>query len=616
MGMVRNLAAVLAAALLSTAAVAQEVLVPVGHAAHRVHAAKADVADTIELPFFDDFAGYSGAPDARLWADGGASVSDGYAPLPPTVGAMTLDAYDAAGSLYRQATTSLFGADTATSRALRLGALGPQDSVVLSFYYLPGGGSGNLWERVGDTPDPADSLMLEFYSESDSAWHTVWSRGGISVDTLVAQTGRSWQYVAVALADSCYFADGFRFRFRNLCSIEYDSKAGRTVGGDQWHIDYVSMDRARSVVDGGVVRDVAFVEPAPPMLKYYRDMPARQFMASEMADRMALTIANLYSSELASHYAYHVVDRSGDTVYSYDGGYRNAPHDGYQTDPTHASPTVGYVFDPAAAPYTVVHVVREGSAGDVHGGNDTVRMVQELDYRFAYDDGSAENGYGITSTASKLYLAYRFDLNVEDTLTAVDMFFNRTYESQNEEVQFYITIWQAGPDGRPQTVLYRDAATRMPQTGVYHRYVLDYGVVVPQGGLFVGFEQVGNTYINIGFDRSRNSSDRIWYLTSTEWQHSILSGSLMIRPCFGVRGAQVSIVSVPEASARLAVSPNPACSTVTLSGVDDASVSTVYDMRGMKVAEVRGRILDVSALPAGIYVVRSGASSAKLIIRR
>lgn len=608
------LAAVLLACL---PAQSQEVLLPASWAARQTVAAEPKSDSAVGLPFLDDFSDYQGAPSPMLWAGGGALVNTGFGPQAPTVGVLTLDALDADGRLYGQATTSLFPADTAMSRPIRLDSLSAADSVVLSFYYLPGGGSGNLWERVGDTPEERDSLFLDFYAAADSQWHTVWSRGGVSVDSLVAATGRSWQYVAVALVDSVYFDSTFRFRFRNYCSIEDNGKTGMAGAGDQWNIDYVLLDSGRTATATPVFRDVAFVEPAGSMLASYRAMPARQFRPADMAVTLQTTITNLYSSALATQYGYAVVDMQGDTLYRYDGGYENAPPflpaGSYQTAPAHASPAVGYAFEQSdnLREYTVVHMVREGVGGDGRQQNDTVRFVQRFDNYYAYDDGSAENGYGLTSTASRIYLAYRFDLNVQDTLTAVDMMFNPTLRDENEHVQFLITVWRA-EEGKPGTVLYHDDVRRRPQAGAFNRYMLEHSVTV-DGSIFVGFEQVGNDYINLGFDRNTNSSDRIYYLTSTEWQQSILSGSLLLRPCFGQSATEA--IGTAEALRGIALAPNPAHERVVVAGLPEGSTVRLYDMQGRQLLATRGTTVDVSGLK-GLFLLQATTPDGRIFTEK
>lgn len=586
-------------------------------------------ATSVSLPFFDDFSGYRGTPDGSLWSAGGAYVGVDYGPLPPTVGVMTLDALDADGRLYPQASTSPFSADTAMSLPIRLDGLDSTDSVVMSFCYLPGGSGAHPWETVGDTPDAQDSLFLDFYSTVDSTWHTVWSRGGTSAARLRQETGHDWQYVAIPIVDSCYMDSLFRFRFRNYCSLEDNGKAGMMGNVDQWNLDYVMIDQGRTVDSIGIFRDIAFVKPAPTMLSHYRAMPARQYRSSDMAQRLQMTIANLYSSPIASYYSYNILDSNGAVLYTYDGGYQNAPAQGYQTEAVHATPSVGYAFEVSDSKrtYTIVHNAREGASGDEHQQNDTVRYEQIFSNYYAYDDGTAENGYGLTSTADTVSLAYRFDLNVSDTLSAIDLAFNRTFEGANEGILFYLTVWQA-ENGKPGTIIYRDSEARRPQLpdsaaldgdhGAFHRYVLDRSVVV-NGNIFVGFKQVGNEFINIGFDRSFNSADRIYHRTAMDWEQSILSGSLMLRPCFG-QSATIGI-STPEPQVpQVTLYPNPADRQVTIDGINDGSIVTLYDMQGRHMLTARGNTVSTADLPDGMYiakiVTRAGSlHTMKIIIR-
>ncbi len=594
---------------------AQEVLLPLQHGISRVCAFKQLGGQAIVLPLFDDFA--DGRIDADLWDPrGGVTVSMDVSPLAPTVGVATLDALDADGNLYSHASTDLFMADTLLSLPVRLDSLTPADSVLFSFYYLPGGGYGNMWERVGETPDPQDSLFLDFYRPADSIWETVWSTGGISVDTLMVRTGTNWQYVSIWIDDSVWFDSTFRFRFRNYASLESSPKAGKAGNGDYWHLDYVRLYQVQDGETGsidGTTRDVAFAAPAPTMLRSYRAMPYRQYTAASMASSLAMFITNRYVSQLATHYTYAVLDSVGDTLHTYDGGFENAPcflPDGiYQTVPMHAAPAVGFAFPPMTSEtdYTVVHVIREGTGGDAFPQNDTVTYRQHFGDYYAYDDGSAENGYGLTSTASRLYLAYRFDLSGADTLTAVDLWFNTTFDSGNATIPFYLTLWSVGDDGRPGEVLYRDEMRRMPREGSngFVRYILESPVLV-NGAVFVGFEQLGNDYINLGFDRSHNSCDRIWYLTGTEWQQSILSGSLMLRPAFG-SAATVRITNLQPPTTDLHVYPNPASDRVFIDGAVEGV--ELYDMMGRRQMTSRSNSLDVSRLPNGVYLLRAISST-------
>ena len=615
--------------LLSLHATAQEVLLPL-ECTHSVRRGTKSTIEAVRLPFFDDFA--SGRLSPGLWqTTGGASASYDVSPLSPTVGVATLDALGYDGYLYGHASTNIFPADTLCSAPIRLDSLGIADSLLLSFYWLPGGGFGNLWERVGDTPDSQDSLYLDFFCPSDSLWHNVWRHSGISVDSLMAHTASAWQYVAVKLTDPCYFDSMFRFRFRNHASLESSPKAGRAANCDQWHLDYVQLDSGRSSTEVHHPHDVAFAATAPSMLKNYRAMPYRQYSAADMANQLDITITNLYNATLASHYSYQVLSQQDEVTASYDGGFENLPPhlpDGsYQTADAHAHPPVSFSFPEMDVPteYTVVHTVREGTGGDAFPYNDTIRFRQIFDNYFAYDDGTAENGYGITSTASRLYLSCRFDLNQPDTITALDIFFNSTLDKQNEGIAFYITLWNE-TDGHPGETIYRDVVKRYPVSGSYHRYVLEHPVTV-SGSVYAGFEQSGNDFINIGYDRSLNTADRLWYLTGTEWQQSILSGTLMLRPCLGAN-ATVGIGQTAVETPAPRIFPNPASDQLHIEGVPSGSRIILYDFQGRRLNECLTTphqspsfTLDTHNLPCGIYLLHiltpQGASySHKTIIHR
>lgn len=615
----RGIVLLLLVLLPSMATMAQEVLSPLLYRPMVRQPQLKEPSAAVSLPFFDDFA--TGSLSPALWQQkGGAEVTLDVSPLAPTVGVLTLDALDADGKLYQTASSGIFPADTATSLPVRLDGLAPADSVVLSFYYLPGGGYGNMWERVGYTPDKKDSLFLDFYKPHDSMWVNVWSCPGVSVDTLMARTGRSWQYVAVEVIDSAYYDSAFCFRFRNYASLEATPKAGKAGNCDYWHIDYLMIDTARSLMGEPAVRDIAFAAPAPSVLKHYRAMPYNQYRAAELASSVTMKITNRYSSMLASHFTYSLLDSTGAELYAYDGGFENAPPfmpgERYQTVEGHAEPTIGFVFPAMTGPtdFTVQYVVRQGAGGDEYGANDTIRSQVKFAEYYAYDDGTAENGYSLTSTASSMYLAYRFDLNETDTLTAVDLYFNSTKDNANLSVPFFLTLWSVGDNGKPESVLYRDDTRRRAQAEGFQRYVLERPVVV-DGRVFVGLEQSGNDFINIGFDRSLNTAERIYQLTDSTWKQSILSGSLMLRPCFGAAAAVgMGNVETPQVN----VFPNPADESLYVEG--NVAGASLYDMYGRCVARMVGNTMDTRTIAPGLYLLwilsDDGRTTAKKIIIR
>ena len=577
---------------------------------------------SLTLPFFDDFS--SKTLSQALWQFGGTFLNDGYAPLPPTIGMATLDAFDAEGNLYPTATGQLFSCDTLASLPIRLDsifvpyqrALSAEDSIYLSFFYLPGGGYGNMWERIGDAPEGTDSLLLEFYDAAGDTWDRVWATPGCAADTLFALTGRYWQYFSICISEPKYFNANFRFRFLNYSQLSNLNKTGMISNADQWNIDYVQLNAGRRQGDT-TSRDVAFVLPAQSMLSRYQAMPVNQFIPNEMADHVSLTIANLFSEELATDYHYHIYDENGVGLYDYDGGYENIPvfwrGMQYQTSPAHAHPPVGYTFPVTGsnpATFIITHHVREGVSGDIHTSNDSVTFRQVFDNYYAYDDGTPENGYGITSTSSRVKIAYRFRLNTEDTLTALYIYFNRTLNDENAGIRFAITVWDDA-NGSPGNIIYQDADRRRPLFEGFNRYVryLLEEPLVCSGTIYVGIEQYSSDYINLGFDRNNDASSDILYLTGTSWQTSILNGALMIRPYFGHKAT----LSLPSLESMSHVTAYAANGTLIVS-TDTPQTIQVFDALGrVLLTRHNTSSLRLHNLPAGLYLVKAGPCNVKKV---
>lgn len=594
---------------------AQERLAPLQQIAVPERNMAPKAASSVQLPFFDDFSDYGGWPRRDLWEASPVLVSRGYASMPPSIGMATLDVLNAEGELYTFS-TGRFAADTLTSVAIRLDsafsptkkALAPSDSVMLSFFYLPGGGEQALWERIGECPNSEDSLLVEFWNPANDAWEQVWATGGESVDSLVAHTHQHWQYVCIPITNRDYFSSEFRFRFRNYGTLTLLTETGIAGNTDQWHIDYVTLDqnRRRNI---STARDITFVEAAPSMLEKYQAMPARQFNSDEMASMLEMTIANRYSQALASHYYYTVYDESHQEIANYDGGYENIPpflpNETYQTYTPHAVPPVNFVFPVSGTPRTfeVAHIVKEGASNDEHPCNDTVRFIQVFDNYYAYDDGEPENGYGLSSTSSTISVACRFELNVADTLTAIDLYFNHTRDNENVGIPFNLTIWEDN-EGKPGRVVYSDPTTRYADfEGLNHyvRYLLETPQVV-NGTIYVGFVQHSGDYINMGFDRNNDARDNIYYNIGSMWQKTVYKGALMLRPYFG---AKATIGIHPTAEMDVAIYPNPAKDFIHISVAHpEQTRMELYNLLGQRIlSQEQVSDITVSSLPAGTYIL-------------
>jgi hypothetical protein len=219
---------------------------------------------------------------------------------------------------------------------------------------------------------------------------------------------------------------------------------------------------------------------------------------------------------------------------------------------------VNFLFPLSSTQDSAEFEIRHFIIGDITPQDtvgDTVSFRQRFFNYYAYDDGTPEEGYGLTPAGSKL--AYRFRLNVKDTLRAVQIFFNRTQNNANEEF-FDLIVWRDN-NGKPGDVLYRqdNMIVKFSDNLLgFQTYMLE--EPVPVNGIFyIGWEQQTNDNLNIGFDRYNNAQEHIFYNATGEWFNTTFQGALLMRPMLG-REFQVSGIADDIPSRDLiTIYPNP-----------------------------------------------------------
>ncbi|HOI00654.1 MAG TPA: T9SS type A sorting domain-containing protein [Bacteroidales bacterium] len=594
----------------------------------------------LTLPFIDDFSTPGPFPDATRWIDRKAFVNHDYAVFPPTVGVASLDIVDENGKVYENASISAFRADELTSQFIRLDSLfgtsprplSPADSIYLSFWYQPQG--------LGNSPEPNDVLLLQFLEiyrfdtiiDSTSfpidtvyvdKWTTVWSAEGQTLDAFYKEHGSYFTQVMIPVMDPLFFRKDFRFRFVSYGSMADHSLPSWQSNVDHWHLDYVYMDMNRTGSQKSV-QDIAFANRPGSMLKYFDAMPYHQYSIDplkHMLDSLRPLITNLGVDTPITRFSYFVEDAMGGSIHSFDGGTFNlAPFAiaGYQNYPQHAQPPVAFSFPPGSADSTWFKMQwalsKTGLAGDIVKTNDTVEYVQHFGNYYAYDDGTAEAGYGLTPAGSKL--AYRFGLNQPDTLTSIRMYFNQTSKEANQQF-FFLTVW-ANNKGKPGEVLWTKEnvrATYGPSLNAFVSFEVDAeSPLILTDTFFIGWVQKTDDNLNVGYDRHRNAQQHIFYsLDGGPWQNSSFEGCLMIRPVFGKRippsGKDKTGSGVPQ----LGLYPNPAKGNDMLrfdllnkdAANDPRALLRIFDASGRMIWEVPyADQITLPGLGTGLYVIR------------
>jgi len=545
--------------------------------------------DTLELPFFDDFSRNTIYPDYYLWEDQDVFVNFTYAVQPVSIGVATFDAVDSSGVIYERASVFPFISDRLTSRPIDLD-YPPSDSIYLSFYYQP---MGN-----GDNPQEQDSLILEFYSVSDTAWVPVWKIPG---DTL-----RDFKQVMVPVSETRFLHNGFRFRFYNYASIASGNQdPGEVSNCDFWHLDYVYLDRNRFQADT-VPHDVAITAPLKSLLLNYEAMPWKHFrevFLAEMGSFIPVQYTNNDSIVRQNTRNFEIRDVYLDAlVHSYSGG-------AFNSDPweiINYNSVLIYTYDSPFNDSALFEVKAYLLTDDFDRKiNDTVIFTQAFYDYFAYDDGSAEAGYGVSGRGtSNAAVAYRFEAQVPDSIKTIRFYFNRSFRDASI-TYFNLTVW-GNNDGIPGEILYSKESVKPEyedSLNYFYEYKLDTAVLV-DGIFYVGWEQTSEVFLNVGFDRNRVKNSRLLYRENGEWYFSQFQGALMVRPALSNRllTALPNTLSEPD----WFIYPNPATEFIRLHLSYPATTfrATIYSLHGQVLKSVVNQeIIDISTLHPGMYIL-------------
>lgn len=499
-------------------------------------------ADTIGLPFFDDFS-YSGPyPDPGKWLDDKAFVNARMAIDPPSTGVATLDGLDKHGYAYTQAVTER---DLLTSAYLDLSPYTAGEEIILSFYAQPRG--------LGFKPDVTDSLILEF-KDTAGIWQVVRGLPG-----LLFNMAQPFTYYAQAVPD-VYRYKGFQFRFRNRSNL--------TGAQDHWHVDYVRLGVGQQAQPGN--QDIAFASLPGYLIRRYTAMPwthlrpdplpwineeidirlYNHFPDTAQADPSALIIRDKISGQVLLDQITLLELPPIAPINQRD--LAPGPHSFLNT--LSASDWVGELASfPDGKPglaleleYSFEQDQEKIVNEPVALANNIVRNTTVLSTWYAYDDGTAESA--IVAKKAGTQAAQQFESPVADTLRAVQFHFP-LYQVDVTSQSFNLRVWTESLDSEP---VYEEFFLRPFYAGTvlndslqaFTTYVLfdengaPAGVPIPAGTFFIGWQQGSNVDdpIPVGFDKNHpDASDYSWQNLDGVWEPfpGSLRGALMIRPVFG-----------------------------------------------------------------------------------
>jgi hypothetical protein len=508
--------------------------------------------------------------------------------------------------------------DILTSREIDLSTYSSTSGLFLSFFYEK---KGN-----GELPTGNESIRVEFLNE-DSVWRTDISQSDeqdaiFTADEVVEID--SFYQILLPINEDQYFSNKFRFRF-----VSTGTQNGLF---DTWLIDYVYLNEGRTVNDT-LVRDRTFTKPISSPFKNYYSMPMNHFVTnpSKMSDFMGSQYVQLGLTNGVQQYElntniYFINDGIYDTIPNQQlatfrvGGDNDVDISGgaiaYYRKEFKVETILKFTDVPTTVEYAEVHAELLGSDWDDGlldvidlNINDTIRNTFILDNYYAYDDGSAERGAGVNNTESQL--AYKFGISILDSISAVDIYFPKNIKNVQTGKLIKFKIWE-NSNGLPGAELFtKDISIRQVDTlNQFYRYELTEKIAVADT-FYIGWEQLSNDRIYVGLDKNTDSSDRIFFNISGDWEQNKndITGSLMMRPVFAeipeepyIHPDSITGLDKNQFETSIRLHPNPTSGILHIEGE--------YDQ--VDILSLNGRIVNTSVVKEGqsttmnLYGLRQG----------
>lgn len=595
----------------------------------------------LDLPFIDDFAKTTTYPDPELWMDSLAFVNITYSVEPPSIGVATLDAINANGNIYSNASNDAFAADTLTSRIINLNYPG-DNTIFLSFFYQPGG--------LGDTPEKNDSLLLEFYSENLKTWIKVWSASFSAKDSLLKEyysfddtsinikgdtltdLKTVFQQVIVPVQGENFLNDTFQFRFRNYASLSVETDyEGMTSNSDHWNLDFIRLDKNRSINDT-IINDITINQPMHSLLNDYEAIPWHHYgviYSDAMIDTISVFCKNLSDIQQSSISRYEITDTKGlysPIVLTGNNDISLAPFQYASFSRLLLDYTFPYNINIDSIVFKIKGYLEPATVSDsVYNWNDTTTFYQKFFNYYAFDDGTAENGYGIVGLGTEnAMVSMQFDSYIEDTLRGVQLYFNNL--ANNSQTKYFkIHVWDDN-NGKPGNIIYTLENQVVPKNNQLNKFVLflfDEEIIV-RNKFYIGWQKQNSPdMLNVGYDVNRNNKDKLFYNFTNQWKQSEFDGTVMLRPMFGHEINTITGAKKIKRDLRYNVFPNPANDYLQIE-IDQNNYSnyqySIFDSFGRihKTGYLNNAPINISNLDSGIYFIKvnseNGENSTKKII--
>ncbi|MBC7451314.1 MAG: T9SS type A sorting domain-containing protein [Cytophagales bacterium] len=551
--------------------------------------------------------GYSTSPDTLGFKytganSGGAFIGDGMAINPPSSGVATFDGINYLGVPYYSSLVSVYGfADNLTSLPFNLSSYAATDSVFMSFFWQKQG--------LGISPSSSDSIVLEFRG-SDATWTQVWVKTGD-----VSYRSDTFYVATVYIKDAKYLFNGFQYRFRNY---------GLIIGQfDIWNIDYIYIDKAPKSIN--TITDLTIVSSTPSALINYRAVPYSHFKALSSAQQTAQV--NQDPSFTLRNYNYNSnpfsVELSLFTYSNIDDSLKESQEqlNTHKGQKLYTSVGLQTIVDSSkmTKPYVLKQVFSIGnydgklntSSYDFSFNNSKSVETYFYDY-YGYDDFGPE--YAFRTDLSGIKLANKFKMlvpehgQIRDSLRYIDICFMQNNGPNLTNFTLFLYVWDKSLNVLATQQVYIKYSSVI---NGFTRYKLNTPIKIEVDSIYVGYEQLFNDKLFIGYDRNNDFLNNIYYTVSpnsTTWKAmediTSITGALMIHPVFSNGEILTSIRNPAFSEKHFNIYPNPSNGKLFFSGSPEYIY--VYDLSGRIITQQvisEDAEINLQVISNGLYII-------------
>lgn len=485
-------------------------------------------------------------------------------------------------------------------------------------------------------PDGSDNIITTLDNTSGKM-NPGWER----FDDITIEPTSSFSYISIPLNQEKFLTKGFRFRLHNFASLGNDPSHARSE--DHWNIDMVWLDAQRTE-NMQYPKDAYFVDndlsntfldrlyraiPYPHLFEIDEDITKSDIGVTvinqnDETHKLLFNIKaqnNELSNPRAQMISLQEVDLAPELEFEHEESIESFNLYSFITQNTEnrdsASFEIKFFFSDESK--------SEAIYSDFMW-NDTITVNQNFHNYYAYDDGSAEAGYGLRGERNSK-VAYLYNTYKEDSLQGVAIYFNHTRYDLDQTKVFSLCIWESN-DGIPGDMIYEHPGLENRfhnRPNQFVRYEIDPEYIIDQsktslllnGEFFIGINQPYDINLNIGLDLNTNSLTKIYTNFGAGWnESSIDGGSLMMRPLFGEPLPPDTKVNEENASFNCTIYPIPASNYINVRSENTINKIYICDITGSTIISSIDNTIEISSLHEGFYILKALDEHGKISVNK